>query len=264
MMKIFELVIFENNDFIVLNKPSGLLSIPDRKGKDISLKKLLQEKYARPSARAGTDGDDQVGRGEIYTVHRLDKDTSGLIVFAKNEVAHKLLSQQFENRQAEKIYLGLIIGSPVNKKGTIDSPIMEHPTKKGVMVINRKGKESLTDYEVLEDFGIYAWVQFQIYTGRTHQIRVHMKDIGNPIVCDELYGDGRPVLLSSIKHNFKLSKNEEEERPILNRLALHACKLKFTGIDKMNYEFEAPVPKDLKATLQQLSKRSRSAKRSSV
>jgi len=232
------IVVFENDDFIVLNKPSGMLSIPDREGKETSLKKLLQDKYR-----------------EIFTIHRLDKGTSGLIVFAKNEVAHKYLSQQFENRQAEKFYLGLINGLPANKRGTIDSPIMEHTSKKGLMVINRKGKESLTDYEVLEDFGIYSWVQFQIHTGRTHQIRVHMKEIGHPIVCDELYGDGKPVFLSSIKHNFKLSKNEEEERPILNRLALHAYKLKIIGVDKKSYELEVPVPKDLKATLQQLSKR---------
>jgi 23S rRNA pseudouridine955/2504/2580 synthase/23S rRNA pseudouridine1911/1915/1917 synthase len=246
-MKIPDIVIFENNEFIVLNKPSGLLSIPDRQGKEISLKKILQDTY-----------------GEIFTIHRLDKGTSGLIAFAKNEAAHKLLSQQFENRRAEKIYFGLIIGSPLNKKGIIDSSIMEHPTKKGVMVINRKGKESLTEYEVLEDFGIYSWVQFQIHTGRTHQIRVHMKDMGHPIVCDELYGDGKAILLSSFKHKFKLSKNEEEERPILNRLALHACKLKLIGPDNKNYEFEASVPKDLKATLQQLSKRKGFTKRSSI
>lgn len=237
-MRIDEHIIFENDDLIVLNKPSGLLSIPDRQGKEISLKKILQE---RP--------------GEIFTIHRLDKGTSGVIMFAKNEATHKSLSQQFQNRQTEKIYLGLVIGSPLNKKGTIDSPIMEHPVKKGLMVINRKGKESLTDYEVLEDLGPYSWVQFQIYTGRTHQIRIHMKDIGHPIVCDEVYGDGKPVLLSSIKHNFKLSRNQEEERPILNRLALHSFQLKFAGADNKQYEFEAPVPKDLKATLQQLSKR---------
>ena len=132
---------------------------------------------------------------------------------------------------------------------------MEHPTKKGLMVINRKGKEALTDYEVLEDFGIYSWIRFQIHTGRTHQIRIHMKDIGHPIVCDELYGDGKPVLLSSFKKKFKLSKNEEEERPILNRLALHSQKLKFIGANGKTLEWEAPFPKDLKATLQQLEKR---------
>jgi len=236
-MRVEEHIIFESDDFIVLNKPSGLLSIPDREGKEISLKKIFQEKF-----------------GEIFTIHRLDKGTSGLIIFAKKEDAHKFLSQQFENRETKKIYLGLIIGSPENQKGTIDSPIMEHPVKRGTMVVNRKGKESLTDYEVLENFGIYSWMQFQIYTGRTHQIRVHMKEIGHPIVHDDLYGDGQPIFLSSIKHKFKLSKNEEEERPILNRLALHAYQLKFKGTDNKQYEFEAPVPKDLRATLQQLAK----------
>jgi len=230
-------IVFESDDFVALNKPSGLLSIPDREGKEISLKKLLQEKYE-----------------QIFTVHRLDKDTSGIIVFAKNETAHKHLSQQFEKRQTEKIYVGLVIGSPLNKKGTIDSPIMEHPIKKGLMVVNRKGKEALTDYEVLEDFGIYSWLQFQIHTGRTHQIRVHAKEFGHPIVCDELYGDGKPVFISSLKHKFKLSKNEEEERPILNRLALHALSLKFTDNNRKKFELEAPIPKDLRATLQQLEK----------
>src|SRR5215469_428937 len=181
-MRVEEHIIFESDDFIVLNKPSGLLSIPDREGKEISLKKIFQEKF-----------------GEIFTIHRLDKGTSGLIIFAKKEDAHKFLSQQFENRETKKIYLGLIIGSPENQKGTIDSPIMEHPVKRGTMVVNRKGKESLTDYELLEDFGVYSWMQFQIYTGRTHQIRVHMKEIGHPIVHDDLYGDGKPIFLSSIK-----------------------------------------------------------------
>jgi 23S rRNA pseudouridine955/2504/2580 synthase/23S rRNA pseudouridine1911/1915/1917 synthase len=230
-------IVFENDDFVVLNKPPGLLSIPDRTGKEISLKTILRETYPL-----------------IFTVHRLDKGTSGLIVFAKNETTHQQLSQQFETRQTEKIYRGLVIGSPENKRGRINSSIMEHPARKGVMVINKNGKEALTDYELLEDFRIYSWLQFQIYTGRTHQIRVHMKDIGHPIVCDELYGDGQPVFLSSFKNKFKLSKNVEEEKPILNRLALHACRLKFK-LNNKEHEFEAPVPKDLRATLQQLSKR---------
>ena len=96
------------------------------------------------------------------------------------------------------------------------------------MMTHRKGKPSITDYKVLEEFGLFSWFQFRIHTGRTHQIRVHMKHLGNPIVCDELYGDETPVLLSSIKRKFKLSKNELDERPILNRLALHSSQLKFT------------------------------------
>ena len=237
-MRLSDWIIYEDENLIALNKPSGLLSIPDREGKDSSLKKLLIEKY-----------------GNIFTVHRLDKDTSGLIVFAKNEVAHKHLSQQFEERQTEKIYLGLVLGSLTEKKGTIDAPIAEHPGKKGLMTVFRKGKESITDYEVLEDFKIFSWIQFQIHTGRTHQIRVHTKHIGHPIVCDELYGDGKPILLSSLKHKFKLSKNELEERPILNRLALHALSLQFVTTKEEIFKLETPLPKDLRALLQQLRKR---------
>lgn len=237
-MKFSDWIIYEDENLIALNKPSGLLSIPDREGKDISLKKLLIEKY-----------------GTIFTVHRIDKDTSGLIVFAKNDIAHKHLSQQFEARQTEKIYLGLVLGSLAEKKGIIDAPMAEHPGKKGLMTVYRKGKESITDYEVLEDFKIFSWLQFQIHTGRTHQIRVHAKHIGHPVVCDELYGDGKPILLSSLKHKFKLSKNELEERPILNRLALHALSLQFANTNGEILKVEASLPKDLKAFLQQLRKR---------
>jgi 23S rRNA pseudouridine1911/1915/1917 synthase len=236
MIKTEDITIVENDELIVLNKPAGLLSIPDREGKDISLKKMLQEKY-----------------GAIFTVHRLDRGTSGLIVFAKTEAAHKSLSQQFEERETEKIYTGLVLGSPAEKKGTIDAPIAEHPNKKGTMIIHRKGKPSITDFEVLEDFGIFSWMKFRIHTGRTHQIRVHTKHIGHPIACDDVYGDGKPVLLSSIKHRYKISTKEEEEKPLLNRLALHAQSLKFT-FDKEKLEAEAPLPKDLKALLNQLRK----------
>jgi 23S rRNA pseudouridine955/2504/2580 synthase/23S rRNA pseudouridine1911/1915/1917 synthase len=236
-MKLTDYLVFENDDFIALNKPSGLLSIPDREGKEISLKVLLQEKYP-----------------QVFTVHRLDKDTSGLIVFAKNEETHRNLSMQFEERQTEKIYLGLVLGSLIEKKGTVNKPIAENTVKKGTMIIHQRGKESVTDYEVLEDFGIFSWLQFRIHTGRTHQIRVHMKDIGHPVACDGLYGDDKPILLSSFKSKFKLSKKEEEERPILNRLGLHAFKLKFTNGGR-SFELQAPVSKDLRATIQQLEKR---------
>ncbi len=230
-------IIFENDYFIVLNKPSGLLSIPDRFGKDPSLKTILQEQYEK-----------------IFTVHRLDKDTSGIIVFAKDEETHKYLSKQFESREVEKYYNGLVNGILMDTEGNIDAPIMEHPGKTTLMMTNKKGKPSSTDYKVLEELGMFSWMEFQIHTGRTHQIRVHMKHIGNPIVCDTLYGDGKPVLLSSFKRKFKLNKSVDEERPMLNRLALHSYKLKFTDASGTPYEFEAPLQKDLKATLTQLRK----------
>jgi len=134
-IKISNYTILDTPDLIALNKPSGLLSIPDREGKDISLKKLLIEKF-----------------GNIYTVHRLDKDTSGLIVFAKNETTHKLLSQQFEERQTEKIYLGLLIGSLTEKKGSINTLISEHPLKRGLMTVYKKGKKSLAVQRSSETF----------------------------------------------------------------------------------------------------------------
>src|ERR1700754_1254723 len=109
-------IIEETANWIALNKPAGLLSIPDREGKDVSLKSILQEKY-----------------GEIFTVHRLDKGTSGVILFAKNAEAHRYFSQQFEDRTVIKIYQGLVNGIPPEKEGTIDSPIGEHPTKRGMM-----------------------------------------------------------------------------------------------------------------------------------
>lgn len=230
-------IIAETDEFIAVNKPSGLLSIPDREGKEDSLKSMLQAKY-----------------GHIYTVHRLDKDTSGLIVFAKNEKMHRHLSMQFEERQTEKFYHGLVMGSPASKTGTISLPLAENTVTRGTMIVHRRGKDSITDYEVIDDFGVYAWMQFRIHTGRTHQIRVHMKDLGNPIACDALYGDGKPLLLSSLKSKFKLSKNELEERPILNRLALHASTLGFNDLSGQKVTLQADLHKDLRATLQQLSK----------
>ncbi|MDM9327757.1 RNA pseudouridine synthase, partial [Enterobacter hormaechei subsp. steigerwaltii] len=111
---------------------------------------------------------------------------------------------------------------PMHRQGSIDAAIMEHPGKLAKMITHVKGKPSLTDYEVLESFRLYSWLQFHIHTGRTHQIRVHMQHIGHPIVCDELYGDPHPVLLSALKKKFKLSKAAEEEKPLLSRLALHS------------------------------------------
>ena len=122
------------------------------------------------------------------------------------------------------------------------------------MIIHKRGKDSVTDYQVIEEFGRFSLVEFRIHTGRTHQIRVHMQYIGHPIVCDALYGDGEPVFLSSVKKNYNLSRNELDERPILNRLALHAHKLSFNDVNDRKFNFEADLPKDMRALLQQLRK----------
>ena len=232
-----DLIIFEDDHFIVLNKPAGMLSIPDRLQSEPSLKDLLIEKY-----------------GSIFTIHRLDKETSGIIMFAKDEETHKYFSRQFEERTVEKYYLGLVHGSLSQNTGSIDAAIMEHPVFKGQMVTNKKGKPSLTDYELVSALGKYSLVKFRLHTGRTHQIRVHAKHIGHPIVCDPLYGDGKPVMLSSIKKNFKLSKHDDEERPMLNRVALHSYGLKFKDMGEKEFNLEAGLPKDMRALVQQLKK----------
>jgi len=230
-------IVFENDSFVAVNKPAGLLSIPDREQTQISLKDILLEKY-----------------GSIFTVHRLDRDTSGIIIFAKTEAAHKFFSQLFEGREIEKYYLGLVHGIPSPKKATIDAPIAEHGVQKGFYIVHQRGKPSVTDYEVVEENKMFSLVQFQLHTGRTHQIRVHCKNMGHPLACDELYGDGKPVLLSSIKKKYKLSKHDEEERPMLNRLALHSYSLKFTDADGKLVDLKAELPKDIRALLQQLKK----------
>ena len=238
--KLGDHILFQDDNFIALNKPSGLLTIPDREGKEPSLKTLLQAQF-----------------DEVFTVHRLDRDTSGVVVFALNEEMHRHLSQQFESRETRKIYNGLVLGKPVQADGVINEPIAEHPTRKGYMTVWRKGKESITEYAVLDNFRYFSWMQFRILTGRTHQIRVHMKHLGHPIVCDPLYGDGKPVFISQIKRDYKLSQALDEERPILSRLALHAASLTFKNRNGEEVNLEAPLPKDLRATLNQLSRQTK-------
>ncbi|MBA4167723.1 MAG: RNA pseudouridine synthase [Chitinophagaceae bacterium] len=233
-------IIAETDDFVAVNKPAGLLSIPDREGDEVSLKKLLREKY-----------------GEIYTVHRIDRNTSGIILFAKNETAHKYFSKAFEERTMEKYYVGIAKGTLSQKTGTIDEPIAQHSLKHTLMIVHKRGKASVTDYKVLEEFGKFSFVEFRIHTGRTHQIRLHMQHIGHPIVCDELYGDSSPVLLSTIKKHYNLSKSELEEKPVLDRLALHAQRLKFMDNHGSAFSLEAEMPKDMRALVEQLRKVSR-------
>ncbi len=232
-------ILYQDDDMVMVNKPAGVLVIPDRFNDALpSLNKMLEDKL-------GT---------KIWVVHRLDRDTSGVICFAKNEETHKYLSGLFENHDIGKFYAGLVVGRVVPEEGRIEAPIAAHPAIKGKMVVAKKGKPSVTDYKVVSQWALYSLVQFQIHTGRTHQIRVHMQSIGHPIVCDELYGDGQPFLLSNIKKKYKLSEKEETERPLLNRLALHAYRLTLVKPDGTEISVEAPLPKDIAATVRQLDK----------
>jgi 23S rRNA pseudouridine955/2504/2580 synthase/23S rRNA pseudouridine1911/1915/1917 synthase len=216
-----------------------LLVIPDRFDPTLpSLNKLLEAKLKQ----------------KAWVVHRLDKETSGVICLAKHEEAHKYLSTLFQEHEVVKLYAGLVQGRVAPEQGRIEAPIAEHPYTKGKMTVAKKGKPSVTDYRVTEQWALYALVQFQIHTGRTHQIRVHMQSIGNPIVCDELYGDGKPFLLSSIKRKYKLSDKDEVEKPLLSRLALHAYRLQFNKEDGTEVTAEANLPKDMLACVKQLNK----------
>ena len=232
-------ILYEDDDLIIVNKPAGLLAIPDRFGGDI------------PSL--GRQVEKALGQ-KIWVVHRLDRQTSGVICFAKNEVVHRYLSMLFEDRGVNKFYVALVNGRVIPEEGRIDKPITEHPAIKGKMIVTKKGKPSLTEYKVLEQWPLYSLVQFQIFTGRTHQIRVHMASIGHTIVCDEIYGDAKPFLLSDIKRKYRLSDKDEQERPLLSRLALHAYRLEFKKEDGKEIVVEAPLPRDIAACVKQLNK----------
>ncbi len=230
-------IIFEDGDLLVLNKPSGLLVLPDRYDPKIpNLQALLREKY-----------------GQIYIVHRIDKETSGLLAVAKTSEAHKSLCVQFESRETEKTYLAISLGDAENDRGKIDGPISEDPKTKGKMRIdNGGGKESVTSFRVIERFSGYAYVEAKPETGRTHQIRVHLSSIGLPILGDRTYGGGEGLFLSSIKPSYRA---HGEEKPLLSRAALHAARLTLTHPTTLvRMTLEAPLPKDIQIALKYLRK----------
>lgn len=233
-------ILFEDDALVLINKPSGLLSIPDRYKPELAnVKDLL-------------DAD----LGTCYIVHRLDKDTSGLLCMAKTEEAHRHLSLQFEHRTVVKKYLALVEGSPPYESGEIDRPIGPNPNRSGSMVISKSGKAALTHYKVVAAFKAYSLLEVEIKTGRTHQIRVHLKAIGCPLAVDPIYHNPEGILLSTIKkrRSYQLGK-EQEERPLMSRLSLHAQQLGFTHpVSNEWMTIEAPMHKDFRAVLQQLQK----------
>jgi RluA family pseudouridine synthase len=232
-------ILFEDESLIAVNKAAQVLSIPDRHRPELTnIYALLLEKY-----------------GEIYIVHRIDKDTSGVLLFAKTAAAHKSLSEQFEDRTTVKLYKALVIGCPFEEEGRIEAGIAHHPTQLGLMCVSSKGKESITEYRVLEKFKNYSLLQCNILTGRTHQIRVHLKHIGHPLVVDFQYGGKESFFLSEFKkRKFNLGKWEEEV-PMLSRVPLHAYSLTFNHpVSGEQMTLTAEMPKDMRAVLSQLAK----------
>lgn len=233
--------LFEDDHLWVIDKPAGLLTLPDRfDTSSLNLINWLRDRY-----------------GEAYIVHRLDRDTSGVIVVAKTEAAHRELNQQFEARTVEKIYHALLDGQPPTPTGSIEQAIAPDKQRPGRMQISSRGKAALTEYRVLENLGPFTWVEVVLHTGRTHQIRVHFQAIGLPLLVDPLYGRREAFLLSEIKGRSYNRGKEYEERPLLARTALHASRLAFDHpVSGVRLSFEAPLPKDLRAVLNQLRKRS--------
>lgn len=232
-------VLYSDEAIVVLNKRSGLQVAADR--------------YDPDSPRLDLAAEKEFGR--LYAVHRIDKDTSGLVIYARTAEAHKNLSQQFEGRNVQKTYHCLVNGHPLWKDLKVDLPLMPDGDNRHRTKVNKRyGKPSLTDFHLIGNCGPYSWIEAKPHTGRTHQIRVHLSANQLCIVCDPLYsGNQKPVRLSDFKR--KWNGDETEERPLLNRLALHAYSLEIDHpVTGERVKFTAPYPKDLDATRKQLAK----------
>jgi 23S rRNA pseudouridine955/2504/2580 synthase len=227
-----EMILFENADFVAINKPYGISTLEDRADKT----NLLSEaKKIFP---------------DIQVCHRLDKDTSGVLVLAKTPEGYRHLSLQFQNRQVQKVYHAVVHGSTDFNDFKVDLPLVVKG--KGIVKWDaNSGKESNTHFTTLKNFRAFSLVKCMPVTGRRHQIRVHLKHCKHSIVADTMY-EGELVYLSNIKRNYKQSKREE--RPMINRVALHAHSISFKAIDDKLVEVEAPYPKDYTVLLKQLEK----------
>jgi 23S rRNA pseudouridine1911/1915/1917 synthase len=222
---------------LIAVKPAGIPVIPERHDTlKPSLQRILEHTY-----------------GRLWVVHRIDRDTSGLVCFARNEDAHKHINEQFSKHTVIKKYLAVVSGRLEGEHGEIDSPIAEHPVKLGVMVINPKGKTAHTSFVVLEQYRTAALLEVSIRTGRTHQIRVHFSSAGHPLLVDPIYGSQAAFYLSSIKKKYK--SNVEEDRPTIARLTLHAAALSIVHpVSGELVSVTAPLPHDMETLVKLLRK----------
>lgn len=177
-------VIYEDNDIIVVNKPKGMVVHPANGNPDGTLVNAILALCKDNLSGIG---------GEIRPgiVHRLDKDTSGLLIIAKNDLAHKNISEQIKNRQVKKIYIALVKGNVAEDEATIDMPIGRSTKDRKKMAVRKDGKTAITHFKVLKRYNKYTLLEIKIDTGRTHQIRVHMAEIGHPVVGDMVYSSGK-------------------------------------------------------------------------
>jgi len=221
-------ILFENNDLIIVNKPAGMVVHP---AAGHASGTLVQAALAHAPEIEGVGGEKRPG-----VVHRLDKDTSGIILLAKNDAAHRWLQDQFRLRRVEKVYLALVDGKPPTPQGRIEAPIGRNPAHRKLMAVTtlNKGREAVSEYRTLENYTAHTLLEVRPLTGRTHQIRLHLAFIGCPVVGDTVYGRKKPTL--SLKRHF-----------------LHAARLaiRLPGETEMR-QFEAPLPPDLMTILEDL------------
>jgi 23S rRNA pseudouridine1911/1915/1917 synthase len=221
-------VIFENSDLIIVSKPAGMVVHPSP-GHDSGT--LVHAALGHSPDIMSIGGEERPG-----IVHRLDKETSGLIVIAKNEQSHRWLQDQFKSRTVEKIYLALVDGKPPTPTGRVEAPIGRNTTHRKLMAVVplEKGREAVSEYRTLESFPAHTLLEVHPLTGRTHQIRVHMAFLGCPVAGDTVYGKHKPTVE-------------------LDRHFLHAYKLKITlPGEKTPKLFEAKLPEELQKVLDDL------------
>lgn len=227
-------VVYEDNDLIVLNKPAGIVVHPGAGAKTGTLANALAFHFQNLSTAGG------VARPGI--VHRLDKDTSGLLVAAKTEQAHGNLADQFRERKVFKSYVALVHGQLERDRGEIDEPIARDPRHRTRMAIVRGGRSALSIYRARERFDRFTLIDVELKTGRTHQIRVHLAWIKHPVVGDETYGSGRDNTVADRMIRSQIGK--------LGRQFLHAEKLGFThpkSGERLN--FTSPLASELQKLL---------------
>lgn len=230
-------IVFEDEALIVVNKPAGLVVHPAAGSRTGTLANALAYHFERLSRKAG-----EVRPG---IVHRIDKDTSGLLVVAKTEIAHEHLADQFRARKVFKSYLALVHGVVERDTGRIEEPLARDPRNRTRMAIVRGGRGAISLYKVRRRFDRFTLLDVEIKTGRTHQIRVHLASSKHPVVGDEVYGGGRDNTVRDSKLRVEIRK--------LGRHFLHAAELGLRHpISGEQLRFEAPLPADLRHLLDAL------------
>lgn len=229
-----DLIVWKDSDYVVINKPPFIATLQDRNS-DYNILSLA--KTDLPDAQVG---------------HRLDKETSGALIIAKNPEAYRHISMQFEHREVLKEYHAVVDGIHSFENRVVTDKILQ--LSNGTVRIDRKGKDAETRFNTLHAYRSHSLIKCEPTTGRMHQIRIHLAHHGAPITGDEKYG-GMPFFLSSVKRGYRTGKWEEEQ-PLIKRLALHAKSVTFKTLNGTLKTVETEYPKDFRVLLLQLKKNS--------